>query len=257
MDVRVGTIEKSEHRRIDAFELWCWRRLLRVPWTARRSNQSILKEISPGCSLERLMLNWNSNTLATSCEELTHWNRPWSWEVLGAGGEGDDRGWDGWMASLTWWTWVWVISRSLWWTGRPGMLQFMGSQRVRHEWATELNWRNNYDFCLAMMICKYLWKWKPWNISIQLKCWIVKQWTLEIEIVNWYMWLLLFPLRLHEDNKWILRKLSMGKIPWRKERLPTPVFWPGESHGLYSPWGCKKKKKRKKEKERKSSMKCN
>ena len=132
------TVKKAEHRRIDAFELWCWRRLLRVPWTARRSNQSILKEISPGCSLEGLMLN--SNTLATSCEELTQWKRPWCWEGLGAGGEGDDRWWDGWMVSLTWWTWVCVDSRSWWWTGRPGMLQFMRSQRVGHDWATELNW---------------------------------------------------------------------------------------------------------------------
>ena len=98
------TVKKAEHRRIDAFELWCWRRLLRVPWTARRCNQSILKEISPGCSLEGLMLSWNSNTLVTSCEELTHWKRPWCWEGLGAGGEGDDRGWDGWMASPTRWT---------------------------------------------------------------------------------------------------------------------------------------------------------
>ena len=123
------------------FELWCWRRLLRVPWTARRSNQSILKEISPGCSLEGLMLwSWNSNTLATLCEELTHWKRLWCWEGLGAGGEGDDWGWDGWMASLTWWAWVWVNSGSWWWTGRPGVLWFMGSKRVRHDWVTELNW---------------------------------------------------------------------------------------------------------------------
>ena len=83
---------------------------------------------------------WNSSTLATSCEELTHWKRLWCWEGLGAGGEGDDRGWDHWMASLTRWTWVWVNSGSWWWTGRPGVLGFMGSQRVRHDWATELNW---------------------------------------------------------------------------------------------------------------------
>ena len=82
----------------------------------------------------------NSSTLATSCTELTHWKRLWCWEGLGAGGEGDDRGWDGWMASLTRWTWVWVNSGSWWWTGRPGMLQFMGLQRVGHDWATELNW---------------------------------------------------------------------------------------------------------------------
>ena len=73
-------------------------------------------------------------------DELTHWKRLWCWEGLGAGGEGDDRGWDGWMASLTWWAWVWVNSRSWWWTGRPGVLQFMGSQRVGRDWVTELNW---------------------------------------------------------------------------------------------------------------------
>ena len=84
--------------------------------------------------------SWNSSTLATSCEELTHWRRLWCWEGLGAGGEGDDRGWDGWMASLTWWTWVWVNSGSWWWTRRPGVLRFMGSQRVQHDWVTELNW---------------------------------------------------------------------------------------------------------------------
>ena len=83
---------------------------------------------------------WNSNSLATWCKELTHWKRLWCWERLKAGGEGDDRGWDGWMASPTWWTWVWVNSGSWWWTGRPGVLQSMGSQRVRHDWVTELNW---------------------------------------------------------------------------------------------------------------------
>ena len=106
------TIKKAEHRRIDAFELWCWRRLLRVPWTARRSNQSILKEISPEYSLEGPMLKRNSNTLATWCEELTHLKRPWYCERLKAEEEGDDRGWDGWMASPTQWTWVWVSSGS-------------------------------------------------------------------------------------------------------------------------------------------------
>ena len=83
---------------------------------------------------------WNSNTLATWCKELTHWRRPWCWERLKAGGEGDNRGWDGWTASATQWTGVWVNSRSWWWTGRPGVLCFLGSQRVRHDWETELNW---------------------------------------------------------------------------------------------------------------------
>ena len=82
--------------------------------------------------------SWNSSTLATWCQELTHWKRPWCWEGLGAGGEGDDRGWDGWMVSPTRWAWVWVNSRSWWWTGRPGVLWFMGFQRVGHDWAIEL-----------------------------------------------------------------------------------------------------------------------
>ena len=94
--------------------------------------------------------SWNSSTLATSCKELTHWKRLWCWERLGAGGEGDNRGWDGWMASLTRWTWVWVNSRSWWWTGRHGVLRFMGSQRVRHDWAIELNRGKKNMFCDAI-----------------------------------------------------------------------------------------------------------
>ena len=96
--------------------------------------------------------SWNSNTLATSCEESTHWKRPWCWEGLGAGGERDDREWDGWMASLTRWTWVWVNSGSLWWTERPGMLRFMGSQRVGQDWATELNWKSYQASFLTTVI---------------------------------------------------------------------------------------------------------
>ena len=95
------TIKQAEHQTTDAFELWCWRRLLRVPSTARRSNQSILKEINLEYSLEGLMLKWSSNTLATWCKQLTHWKRPWCWERLKAGGKRDNRGLDGWMASLT------------------------------------------------------------------------------------------------------------------------------------------------------------
>ena len=107
------TIKKAERRRIDAFELWCWR-LLRVPWTARTSNQSILKEISPEYSLEGLIWSWNSNTLAACCKELTLWKK-YS-ERLKAGGERDDRRWDCWMASPNQWTWVWASTGSWWWT---------------------------------------------------------------------------------------------------------------------------------------------
>ena len=133
------TIKKAECQRIDAFELWCWRRLLRVPWTAMRPNQSMLREISPmNIHWKDWYWSWNSNTLAPWCKELSHLKRPWCWERLKAGGEGDDRGWDGWMASPTWWAWVCVGSRSWWQTRRPGMLQSMGLQRVGHDWETEL-----------------------------------------------------------------------------------------------------------------------
>ena len=137
------TIKKAEHRRIDAFELWYLRRLLRVHWTARRSNQSILKEINIPKGMNTFWKDWcwswNSNTLATWYEELTHLKRPWCWERLKVGGEGDDRGWDGWMALLALWAWVWVSSGSWWWTRKPGVLQSIGLQRVRHDWAAKLN----------------------------------------------------------------------------------------------------------------------
>ena len=104
------TINKAGCQRIDAFKLWCWKRLLRVPWTARRSNQSILKEITLNIHWKDWCSSWNSNTLATWCEELTHWKRPWCWKKLKSGGEGDDRGWDGWITSPTKWAWVWASS---------------------------------------------------------------------------------------------------------------------------------------------------
>ena len=130
------TIKKAEHWRIDAFELWCWRRLLRVPWTARRSNQSILKEISPEYSLEGLMLKlklqyfgllMRRNDLLEKTLMLG--------KIEGLGGEGDDRGWDGWVASPTRWIWVWAGSRG---TGKPDVQQSMGLHRVGHDWVTEL-----------------------------------------------------------------------------------------------------------------------
>ena len=91
-----------------------------------------------------------SHPYMTTGKELTHWKRLWCWEELGAGGEGDDRGWDGWMASLTRWTWVWVNSGSWWWTGRPGVLRFMGSQRVGNDWAAELNWLSVQAWIITM-----------------------------------------------------------------------------------------------------------
>ena len=135
------TIKKAEHRRIDAFELWCWRRLLRVPWIARRSNQSILKEISPEYSLEGLMLKRKLQYFGRLMGRADSLEKTLMLERLQAGGEGNDRGQDGWMASLTsltQWTWVWASSRRWWRTGKPCMLQSKGSQIVRHDWAREL-----------------------------------------------------------------------------------------------------------------------
>ena len=146
------TVKKAEHWRIDAFELWCWRRLLRVPWTVRKSNQSIKRRSVLGVHWKDWCWSWNSNTLATLCEELTHLKRPWFWERLRAGREGDNRRWDGWMALPIQWTRIWVDSRNWWWTGRPGMLWFMGSQRAGHDWVTELNWTE-----WTHLNCKRLW----------------------------------------------------------------------------------------------------
>ena len=141
------TIKKAERRRINAFELWCLEKTPKSPLDSKeiqpvhpKGNQSWIFHWKDWC------LSWSSNTLAIWCEELTHWKRFWSWERLRAGGEGEDRGWDGWMASHTQWTWVWVHWWwSWWWTGRPGALQFMGSQRVGHDRVTELNWTSLWN----------------------------------------------------------------------------------------------------------------
>ena len=143
------TAKKAEHRRIDAFELWCWRRLLTVSWTAMGSNQSVLKEIRPEYSLEALMLKLKLQYFGHLMQRAYSFESPWCWERLRAGGEGDNRGWDGWMASPTQWTWVWVNSGSWWWTGRPGVLRFMALQRVGHDWVTKLT-----DFLfLPILLC--------------------------------------------------------------------------------------------------------
>ena len=133
------TVKKAECRRTDAFELWCWRRLLRVPWTARRSIQSIL-EISPGCSLEGVMLKLKLQYFGHLMRRVDSLEKTLMLGGIRGRRRGDNRGWDGWMASPTRGTWVWVDSGSWWWTGRPGVLRFMGSQRVGHDWVTELNW---------------------------------------------------------------------------------------------------------------------
>ena len=123
------------------FELWCWRSFLRVPWTARRSNQSTLKEISPGCSLVGLMLKLKLQYFGHLMPGTDSFEKT---QMLGKSKGGRRRGlqrmrWF-WVASLTWWSWVWISSRIWWWTGKPVVLQSTGSQRVRHDGATELNW---------------------------------------------------------------------------------------------------------------------
>ena len=134
------TVKKAECQRIDVFELWCRRRLLWVPWTARRSNQCILKETSPGCSLEGLMLRLKLQYYGHLMQRVDSFKE--SLMMRGSGGKRrrDNRGWDGWITSPTQCTWVWLNSESWWWTRRPGVLQSMGSQRVGHDWATKLSW---------------------------------------------------------------------------------------------------------------------
>ena len=125
-----------------------------LPWVLNFSLSNV--QGSEGLHWKEWCWSWNSNTLATWCEELTHLKRPWCWERLRAGGEGHDRGWDGWMASLTQWTCIWVSSGSWWCTGKPGMLQSMGSQKVRHHWATELK-------CAGRQL---YWTWTPSSMTI-------------------------------------------------------------------------------------------
>ena len=150
------TLKKAEHQRIDAFELWCWRRLLRVPWTARIPNQSILKEISSQYLLEGVMLKMKFQYFGYLMWRTDSFEKTLMLGKTKGRRERDDRGWDGWMASLTQWTWVWVNTRSWWWTRRPGVLQSIGSQRVGHDWATELNWKIYLGISLELL-------WSVWS----------------------------------------------------------------------------------------------
>ena len=135
-----STVKKAEHQRIDAFEVWCWRRLLRVPWSARRPNQSILKEISPGCSLEGLMLKLKLQYIGHLMRRFDSLEKTLMLEGIRGRRR---RGWQRmrWLDGITNLIDVSLGElQELWWTGRPGMLRFIGSQRVGHDWATELNW---------------------------------------------------------------------------------------------------------------------
>ena len=188
------TVKKAERWKIDAFELWFWRRLLRVPWTARRSNQSILKEISPGCSLEGLMLKLKLQYFGHLMGRVDSFEK-----TLMLGGSGGrrrrGRGWDGWMASLTWWARVWVNSGSLWWTGRPGVLRVMGSQRVRHNSATELtDWLTGALFiCVQIQICWHLLKFSLKSFKCSCLCHsMLCFYFLELFLMYFLSWVFIF-----------------------------------------------------------------
>ena len=134
------TIKKAEHWRINTFELWYWRRLLRVSWTARRSNQSTVKEISPEYLLEGLMLKLKLQYFGHLMRRADSFEKTLMLGKIEGRRRRDNRGWDGWMASLTQWIWVWASSKSWWWTGKPGaLLQSRGVTKSWTHWATELN----------------------------------------------------------------------------------------------------------------------
>ena len=160
------TINKAERQRIDVFELWIWRRLLRVPWTTRRSNESFLKEINTAYSVEGLMLKlklvlWPPHVKSWLIGKDSDAGRDWGQE------EKEMTGWHGWMTSRTRWTWVWVNSGRWWWTGRPGALQFMGSRTVGHNWATEQNWTEPItNLCVCVLSCAQVFV-IPWTIAFQ------------------------------------------------------------------------------------------
>ena len=170
------TIKKAEHQRIDAFELRCRRKLLRVPWNARRSNQSILKEINPEYSLEGLMLKLKVQYFVDMMGRADSLQKTLTLGKIERRRRKDNRGWDGWMASPTQWTWVWASSRRWWRTGKPGVLQSMGSQSrtwISH-WTATTYWQilvinpevNIHILRYSMVMdIRILWLTIPWELQ--------------------------------------------------------------------------------------------
>ena len=185
--------------------------------------------------------------MQTWCKEMTHWKRSWCWERLKAGGDGDDRGWDGWIASPTQWTWVWASSRSYWWTGKTGVLQSMGSQRVRHEWVTKLDWRHEceaeteWEEPIALHTHTHththtiLWKVEEESvlqrdgIFLTIPTGNMVIWEVKPNLVSQYR--IRLQCRRPRIYPWV------GKIPWRREWQPTPGFLPGDSPWTEKPSG--------------------
>ena len=153
--------------------------------------------------------------------ELTHWKRLWCWEGLGAGGEGDDRGWDGWMVSQTRWTWVWVNSGRWWWTGRPGVLRFVGSQRVGHDWATELNWCWSWNSNTLASL------WEEWTIWKRPRCWERLEVGGEGDDRGWDRW-------MASPTLWIWVWVSSGSWWWTGK--PGVLFEVAKSQTQLSDW---------------------
>ena len=193
------TVKKAEHWRIDAFELWCWRRLLRVPWTERQSNQSILKEMSLEYPLERLMLKLKLLKFGHRMQRTDSLEKTLTLGMMEGRRRRDDKGWDVWMASPNQWTWAWVSSEIV---GGQGSLdccmQSMGSQRVGHDWATELN----------LTECVYV-RLPSGASGKEPDC----------------------QCRRHKRCGF---DPSVRKISWKRAQEPTLVFLPGESSGLRS-----------------------
>ena len=200
---------------------------LRVPWTARRPNQSILKEISPDYSLEGPMLKMKLILWLPDAKNWLIGERPRCWESLKAGGEGVDRGWDGWMASLTEWTWIWASSGSWWWTGKADVLRCMGLQRVKHNWVTELNWVLKQQTYFSQF-----WRRRESEIMVRflVKTFLIYRWP---SFPRWHS---------GKESTSQSRRLRfspwIGQIPWRRKWQPTPVFLHGKSCRLRSLAGC-------------------
>ena len=172
------TVKKAERRRIDTWTM-VLEKTLESPLDCKEIQPVHPKGDQSWVFIGRTDVEAETPVLWPPHTELTHWKRPWRWEGLGAGGKGKDRGWDSWMASPTQWTWVWVDSRSWWWTGRPGMLRFMGSQRVGHDWATELNWTEEKKDLISKQLPFLTCLVVPWKTSFKSLVFI-QTWTLPI-----------------------------------------------------------------------------